>query len=140
MSKSFLLRLLTPDSSIFEDDVEAVIVPGEKGEFGVLGGHTKFITSLVPGILRYVQAGQTRRLAISGGFAEVYPEGVTVLADTLESSEEIDLERSEISRKEVLKALEKKGELDPQEIQHLEARLARAVNRIKAVKTANSSA
>jgi len=140
VSKSFLLRLLTPDSSIFEDDVEAVIVPGEKGEFGVLGGHTKFITSLVPGILRYVQAGQTRRLAISGGFAEVYPEGVTVLADTLESSEEIDLERSEISRKEVLKALEKKGELDPQEIQHLEARLARAVNRIKAVKTANSSA
>jgi len=140
VSKSFLLRLLTPDSSIFEDDVEAVIVPGEKGEFGVLGGHTKFITSLVPGILRYVQAGQTRRLAISGGFAEVYPEGVTVLADTLESPEEIDLERSEISRKEVLKALEKKGELDPQEIQHLEARLARAVNRIKAAKTANSSA
>ncbi|MBW1872434.1 MAG: ATP synthase F1 subunit epsilon [Deltaproteobacteria bacterium] len=140
MSKSFLLRLLTPDSSIFEDDVEAVIVPGEKGEFGVLGGHTKFITSLVPGILRYVQAGQTRRLAISGGFAEVYPEGVTVLADTLESSEEIDLERSEISRKEVLKALEKKDELDPQKIQQLEARLARAVNRIKAAKTANSSA
>jgi len=140
VSKSFLLRLLTPDSSIFEDDVEAVIVPGEKGEFGVLGGHTKFITSLVPGILRYVQAGQTRRLAISGGFAEVYPEGVTVLADTLESSEEIDLERSEISRKEVLKALEKKDELDPQKIQQLEARLARAVNRIKAAKTANSSA
>jgi F-type H+-transporting ATPase subunit epsilon len=140
VSKPFLLRLLTPDSTIFEDDVEAVIVPGAKGEFGVLGGHTKFITSLVPGILRYVHAGQTRRLAISGGFTEVYPEGVTVLADTLESPEDIDLDRANESRKDVLKALEKKGELDPLEVGRLEARLARANNRIKAAKTASSSA
>lgn len=140
MSKPFLLRLLTPDSSVFEDDVEAVIVPGEKGEFGVLGGHTKFITTLMPGTLRCVHNGQTRRFAISGGFAEVYPEGVTVLADTLESPEEIDLTRAEDSRKEVLKALEKKSELDAHEVERLEARLARANNRINVAKTAGSSA
>ena len=134
MANPFMLRLLTPDESIFEDNVDAIVVPGENGEFGVLAGHTKFITTLVPGILKYVHGGQTHKAAISGGFAEVYPDGVTVLADTLERPEDIDTERSEKSRTEVLKALEKKGDLEEAEVVRLEARLARAENRLKVAK------
>jgi F-type H+-transporting ATPase subunit epsilon len=134
VANPFMLRLLTPEESIFEDNVDAVVVPGENGEFGVLAGHTKFITTLIPGILKYVHGGQTHKAAIGGGFAEVYPDGVTVLADTLERPEEIDTERSEKSRSEVLKALEKKGDLDESEVARLEARLARAENRLRAAR------
>ncbi len=131
MGTSFQLRLLTPDESVFDDQVEAVLVPGENGQFGVLTGHTKFVTTLVAGELRYVQGGQSFKLAISGGFAEVSPAGVTVLADTLERPEQIDLARAETAKKEALAALAKKAELDEAEALHQEARLARSVNRIQ---------
>jgi F-type H+-transporting ATPase subunit epsilon len=131
VAEPFMLRLLTPDKSIYEDKVEALIVPGSKGELGVLAGHTKFITDLVPGCLRYVRAGQTERMAISGGFAEVYSGGATVLADSLERPGEIDVERAKRSKQEVAQALANRAELGPAEFRRLEARLARAENRLK---------
>jgi len=134
VAKPFKLRLLTPYKSVFEDEVEAISVPGENGEFGVLAGHTKFITTLVPGVLRYVHVGKTERAAIGGGFTEVCPDGVTVLADSMEKPEEIDVERAELSRREALEDLEKKRELSPEQVAHIEERLTRAQNRLRVAK------
>jgi len=134
VAKPFKLRLLTPYKSVFEDEVEAISMPGENGEFGVLAGHTKFITTLVPGVLRYVHDGKTERAAIGGGFAEVSPAGVTVLADSMEKPEEIDVERAELSRREALEDLKKKSELSTEQVTHIEERLSRARNRLRIAK------
>jgi len=136
VADTFQLRLLTPERSLFEGPVEAVIVPGENGQLGVLAGHTKLVTTLVPGVVRYVASGQTHQVAASGGFAEVSPGGVTILADTAEPPQEIDRQRAERSRQEALQALAKRAELDEKEVSRLEARLARALNRLKVVDSA----
>jgi len=136
VADTFQLRLLTPERSLFEGPVEAVIVPGENGQLGVLAGHTKLVTTLVPGVVRYVASGQTHQVAASGGFAEVSPGGVTILADTAEPPQEIDRQRAERSRQEALQALAKRAELDEKEVSRLEARLARALNRLKVADSA----
>ena len=134
MAKPFLLRLLTPYQSLFEGDVDAVIVPGEHGEFGVLAMHTKFVTTLKPGVLRYVKDGQTIRFAISDGFAEVHQSGVTVLADSMERPQDIDAARAKESRERAQKELENRSSMKPKQIGRLENRLARAENRLKLAK------
>jgi F-type H+-transporting ATPase subunit epsilon len=131
VSQPFQLRLLTPYQSLFEGDVDAVIVPGENGEFGVLAMHTKFVTTLRPGVLRYVKNGQTARYAVSGGFAEVHPSGVTVLADSMERPQDIDVERAQKSRDRAQRELEKRAGMTPGLVRRWEDRLARAENRLK---------
>ena len=134
MAKPFLLRLLTPYQGLFEGDVDAVIVPGEHGEFGVLAMHTKFVTTLKPGVLRYVKGGQTIRYAVSGGFAEVHQSGVTVLADSMERPQDIDAARAKESRDRARNELEKRSSMEPKQIRRWENRLARAENRLKLAK------
>ena len=134
MAKPFLLRLLTPYQSLFEGDVDAVIVPGEHGEFGVLAMHNKFVTTLKPGVLRYVKGGQTIRYAVSGGFAEVHQNGVTVLADSMERPQDIDAARAQESRDRAQKELEQRSSMKPRQVHRWEDRLIRAENRLKLVK------
>jgi len=134
VAEQFLLRLLTPYKSVFEDQVEAVVVPGEGGEFGVLARHTKYITVMQTGQLRYVQAGKTHRLAVGGGFAEVYPGGVTVLADSLERPEEIDVERARENAEEARNKLVDRPAMQEKEVRRWEERLARSENRLKLAK------
>lgn len=131
MAKPILLRLLTPYQSLFDGEVDAVIVPGEHGEFGVLAMHTKFVTTLRPGVLRYVKGGQTVRYSVSGGFAEVHQDGVTVLADSMERPEDIDAARAKESRDRATKDLENRASLTPNQVRNCEDRLARAENRLK---------
>ena len=135
MATTFLLRLLTPYESLFEDQVQAVIVPGEGGEFGVLARHTKYITVLATGILRFVKDGRTEKFAISGGFAEVYPDGMTVLADSMERSSKIDVERAQKNRQEALDQLKRKASMEEKQVRRWDKRLARAENRLKVAKT-----
>ena len=134
MAKPVLLRLLTPYQSLFKGDVDAVIVPGEHGEFGVLAMHTKFVTTLKPGVLRYVKDGQTVRYAVTGGFAEVRQSGVTVLADSMERPQDIDAARAKESRDRAHKELEKRSSMEPRQVRRWEDRLARAENRLKLAK------
>jgi F-type H+-transporting ATPase subunit epsilon len=136
VAENFLLRLLTPYESVFEDEVEAVIVPGEGGEFGVLARHTKYITVLAPGALRYVKDGQTRTLAVSGGFAEVHPGGVTVLADSMERPGDIDVERARKNRDEAMAKLKDKASMEERQVARWEDRVARAENRLRVAKSA----
>ncbi len=81
--------LVSPEELVFSGEVEHVVVPGTEGEFGVLAGHAPLVAMLKPGILKILGANELRILVV-GGFAEVSPEGLTVLADRAVPVEEID--------------------------------------------------
>jgi F-type H+-transporting ATPase subunit epsilon len=87
---TFHFALVSPEQVLFSGQVEHVVVPGSEGEFGVLAGHAPLIASLRPGILKILGPGQPQRIMVLGGFAEVGPEGLTVLADTAVPVEEVD--------------------------------------------------
>ena len=78
------LSIVTPERPVLETDVESVEAPGSEGEFGVLPGHEPFLAPLGAGELRYTEASGSHDLSITGGFAEVTGERVTVLADAVE--------------------------------------------------------
>jgi F-type H+-transporting ATPase subunit epsilon len=93
-----LLELATPTRMLVTEDVDEVVAPGVEGYFGVLPGHAAFLTTLAPGEVVYRSGQQERYLAVMGGFAEVRPERVIILADHAERPEEIDRERAERAR------------------------------------------
>ncbi len=80
------LSVVTPERPVLEAEVERVEAPGTEGEFGVLPGHERFLAPLAEGELRYVDGQGSHSLKITGGFAEVTAERVTVLADALDEA------------------------------------------------------
>jgi len=88
------LEVVTPERAVVKESVAEVLLPGREGYLGILPGHTPLLTELSTGALTYRQGSQTRRLAVSGGFAEVLPDRVIVLADCAERAEEIDVARA----------------------------------------------
>ena len=80
---------VSPENLVFSGEVEHVVVPGTEGEFGVLAGHAPMIAMLKPGILKILGASE-QRIVVVGGFAEVNPDGLTVLADRAIPMEELD--------------------------------------------------
>jgi len=89
MAATFLFELTSPEQLVFSGEVEHVVVPGAEGEFGVLADHAPLIAMLRPGILTIVGAN-ARRFVVRGGFAEINPKGLTVLADFAAPVEEVD--------------------------------------------------
>ena len=98
MADRLSLEVATPTRLVVAEVVDEVVAPGIEGYFGVLPGHAPFLTTLGIGELTYRQGREERRLAVSGGFAEVRNDKVIVLADTAETPEEIDRERAERAR------------------------------------------
>jgi F-type H+-transporting ATPase subunit epsilon len=94
------LEVVTPERMLLSEDADIVIARGAEGDLGVLHGHEPLITPLALGELMYRVGGEDRHLAISGGFLEVRPDKVVVLADVAERSEEIDRERAERAREQ----------------------------------------
>jgi len=93
------LDIVTAERVVFSEDVDAVIAPGEEGQLGILPHHAPLMTVLQAGELVVRRGGQEDTLAISGGFLEVRPDRVIVLADSAERAEEIDIDRAEAARK-----------------------------------------
>jgi F-type H+-transporting ATPase subunit epsilon len=91
VSERLQLELVTPQRRMLSEEVDEVRLPGSLGELGVLPGHTPLLTSLGTGVLSYYQGSRQTRLAVQGGFAEVLPDRVTVLAQIAETPHEIDL-------------------------------------------------
>src|SRR5215203_4149504 len=87
---SFKFDLVSPERLLFAGQVEQVDVPGSEGDFGVLAGHAPMVTSLRPGILTIKRDGGEMKVVVLGGFAEVSPSGLTVLADTAVAIEDFD--------------------------------------------------
>jgi F-type H+-transporting ATPase subunit epsilon len=88
---TFHFELTSPEQLVFAGEVEHVVVPGSEGEFGVLADHAPLIAMLRPGILTILGANE-QRFVVRGGFAEVNPNGLTVLADFAAPVEDIDRE------------------------------------------------
>jgi len=97
----FPLRVVSVERSLFEGEIEFMVANGEGGELGILAKHAPLMTSLKPGPLRIqeVIGGPEQVIFVGGGFLEVLPERVTVLADVAEHAEEISIERAEAARK-----------------------------------------
>ena len=89
------LDIVTVERLVYSQDVDMVIAPGISGEMGILPRHAPLLTALTYGELRVRRGDDESSFAISGGFMEVQPDRVTVLADTAERADEIDLERAE---------------------------------------------
>ena len=114
---------------LVEDDVDMVVAPGVEGQLGILPRHAPLITTLLPGELRISKGGNEQVLAVGGGFLEVGPTRVMVLADTAEHAEEIDLARAEEARRRAEAALaNRRGDIDPAQMQ---AMMRRSVVRLR---------
>ena len=95
MAGNIRLEIVTPQKDVVNEEAQIVMAPGSLGEFGVLVGHTPFMTSLKTGDLRYTDgSGTERHVFVSGGFAEALPDKVTVLAESAERRSDIDIERA----------------------------------------------
>ena len=81
MAESFQFELVSPERLLMSEPVEEVVVPGSEGHFTVMKGHAPFMTTLRPGVIDIVRAGQTTRIFVRGGFADANAAGLTVLAE-----------------------------------------------------------
>ncbi|MBK7293952.1 MAG: ATP synthase F1 subunit epsilon [Geothrix sp.] len=106
MSQSIKLEVVTPERPVFSAEVAEVQFPtASRGYYGILPGHTPVMTEVGDGLLYYIQDGQKHWLTVFGGFAEIGPDHVTILARESETMETLDLERAEASRQRALKLL-----------------------------------
>ena len=94
----FHLEVVTAERSVFSEDVDAVTVPGTNGELGILPQHTTLLTALSFGNLHIRSGAEEVDIAVGGGFLEVRPDKVVVLADMAERAEDIDVTRAEVAR------------------------------------------
>jgi F-type H+-transporting ATPase subunit epsilon len=99
------LEVVTPERVVLQEDADIVVARAAEGDIGILHGHEPLVTPLPVGELTYRTDGEERHVAIDGGFMEVRPDKVTILADVAERSEEIDRERAEEARRRAEEAL-----------------------------------
>jgi F-type H+-transporting ATPase subunit epsilon len=102
MADTIELEIVTPERLVVKGLAEEIQIPGRKGYLGILPGHAPLITELAVGEISYTNAGVSTRLSVAWGFAEVLPDKVTILAETAELAEDIDVPRAEAARTRAL--------------------------------------
>lgn len=105
MADTLHLEIVTPDKRLVDDDADQVQIPGKSGYLGILPGHAPLLTELMIGEISYSHGGTTYHFAVSWGFAEVLPDKVTILADTAERAEDIDVKRAQEAKARAEEAL-----------------------------------
>ncbi|MBR1125460.1 F0F1 ATP synthase subunit epsilon [Bradyrhizobium lablabi] len=118
---TFHFDLVSPEKLAFSGEVEQVDVPGAEGDFGVLAGHAPVVAAVRPGILTIISGGTRQKIVVLGGVAEVSEKGLTVLADTATSVEELDRSKFAATIAEMeAKLAEKDGSELDREIERLD--------------------
>jgi len=130
MDKFLRLEIVTPYGLVVNSMVEEASIPGSQGDFGVLPGHAPFLTSLRIGELHYRRGKEVFYLALNRGFAEVNFTKTTILADTAEPADEIDVERAQAAKTRAEERLKNLAKNDPAYQKEMEA-LARAKVRLQ---------
>lgn len=125
MADKLTLDIVTPYGLVFTDQVDEIVAAGSEGEFGVLPQHARFLTTLKAGMLTYKKGSETGYVFVSGGYAEVGPDKVVILADSAERSTDIDIERARSAMKRAEERLKQIEKFD-------HARATAAVNRAMA--------
>jgi F-type H+-transporting ATPase subunit epsilon len=124
------LEIVTPERLAYEDDVDMVLVPGIDGELGILPHHTPLVSLLGVGELEIRKGGTSESFAIAGGFLQVRPDKVVVMAETADLASEIDLERAQEARREAERMLET-GFHEGADLAAARAQLQQALMRIR---------
>jgi F-type H+-transporting ATPase subunit epsilon len=127
--KTINVSVVTPDGPVYEADVEMVSTKAQSGELGILPGHIPLVAPLQIGAVRLKKGSSTELVAVSGGFLEVRPDKVTILAQAAENAEKIDVNRAEEARKRAEQRLQSKQ--DDIDFKRAELSLKRAINRIE---------
>jgi F-type H+-transporting ATPase subunit epsilon len=126
----FRLEIVTPERLVYSDQVDGITIPTLDGEIGILAHHMPLVSIIAPGEIKVRKNEEVQYIAISGGFVKVVPAGVTILADTAEQAEEIDIERATRARERAEKFMKERKD---DRFIHTEAvaALERALARIK---------
>ena len=132
--KKIQFKIVTPEKTVFEDSVDQVTLPTQDGEITVLPNHIPLISVLVPGELVAKNNGEETAMAISGGMVEVQKNEITILADTAERAEEIDIARAEEAKQKAEKMKEEKIRMDETEYATAAAILEKNLARIRVAK------
>ena len=129
MPGTIKLDIVTAERVVYSEEVDVVVAPGIEGELGILPHHTNLMTTLQAGELRVRRAGEELSMAISGGFLEVRPDRVIVLADAAERDTEIDLARAEDAKRRAQERLS--HPTVGVDVARAEAALRRSIARLK---------
>ncbi|MDE2491288.1 MAG: ATP synthase F1 subunit epsilon [Elusimicrobia bacterium] len=124
------LELVTPEKVAWSAPADMVVLPAFDGEMGVLTGHQPFLVQLKEGEVRVTEGGETRRFAVSGGFAEVKDNRISLFAETAEMSDQIDRERAKQALERAKAEVLKPG-LEPMQLAQIEAAIRRAQVRLR---------
>ena len=127
--KTIKVSVVTPDGPVYEANVEMVSTKARTGELGILPGHIPMVAPLQIGAVRLKNGSNTEFVAVSGGFLEVRPEQVTILAQSAEQSSEIDLERALRAKERAEQRLHERKQ-ENVDFRRAELALQRAINRI----------
>ncbi len=132
MAGNIRLEIVTPEKNVVSEEAQIVAAPGTLGEFGVLIGHTPFLTTLKTGILHYTAAdGKERFVFVNGGFAEALPDKVTILAESAERRRDIDPERAKAAQERAQKRLDEERSESDIDFARAQTALERSVLRIR---------
>ena len=126
------LEIVTPERAAYSDEVDAVFCPGIEGELGVLPHHAPLLSTLGIGELRIRKGAREEYFAIAGGFVQVRPDKVVIMAELADLSSEIDLEAAEEARNEAQRAIQQ-GFEEPADLARARAAMERALLRIRVV-------
>jgi len=134
-SKKIKFEIVTPERSVFKNEILQVTVPTKEGEITVLPGHIPLVAALVPGVveLRIID-NKVEVISVSGGFIEVLRDKVVILADTAERAEEIDMARVEEARARAEEIKKDVRHFDQERFASLSAQIAKELARSRAVK------
>ena len=127
-------EIVSQDRTVFQGDVDIVILPGVAGEMGILPHHAPVLTILKYGVITIRRQGKEELFAVAGGMAEVQPEVVTILADAAENIEDIDIVRAQAAKKRAEDALAKLKPEDQDAYLTMEAALRRSNLRLDVVR------
>lgn len=130
-AEAMTLSIITPEGTVLQGaETDAVVLPSTEGSMGILFNHAPMVTTLKVGVLRYKQGGTYKRVALTGGFLELSNNRITVLADTAETGESIDVLRAQEARKRAEERLrDRRANVDRA---RAEIALQRAVARLRA--------
>ncbi len=132
MANKILLEIVTPSRMVLSEEVELATAPGSEGMFGVMANHAPLLSTLKIGEMRYTSGGNAVRMAVSGGFVEVSGNRMTVLAESAERSEEIDVERALRAKERAERRLqEATAAAERIDVARAQAALARALTRLR---------
>jgi F-type H+-transporting ATPase subunit epsilon len=136
MAGNIRLEIVTPEKLVVSEEAQIVAVPGSEGEFGVLVGHTPFLTTLKTGVVRYTGVdGKEYLVFVNRGFAEALPDRVTILAESAERRRDIDMERARAALERAQKRLAEERSREGIDFVRAQAALQRALTRIRMLET-----